>query len=96
MATSSSSVSPRARCSGLRHATGTPAALSRLSRSTRPSVEPSSAWLARSGWGISPTTLRPSLQMPGDVVDRAVGVVLVAEDDAVVVAELRRVVASQV
>src|SRR5690606_41181906 len=31
---------------------------------TRPSVEPSSSWPARSGCGISPTTLRPALQMP--------------------------------
>ena len=55
-----------------------------------PSVEPSSAWTARSGWGISPTTLRPVVADAGDVVDRAVGVVDVAEHDPVLVPEPAR------
>ena len=32
--------------------------------STFPSVDPSRAWLARSGWGMRPTTLRSSLHTP--------------------------------
>ena len=33
-------------------------------KSTSPSTDPSSAWLARSGWGMRPTTLPSSLAMP--------------------------------
>ena len=42
----------------------TSAAASNERSSTLPSVEPNRGWLARSGWGISPTTLRPALQTP--------------------------------
>ena len=40
------------------------AAASSARKSACPSVEPSSASLARSGWGINPTTLPASLQIP--------------------------------
>ena len=49
-----------------------------------PSVEPSNAWQARSGWGIRPDDVSSRIADTGDVVDRSVGIVDVAEDDPVV------------
>jgi hypothetical protein len=46
------------------HATGAPALTSTERSSTAPSADPSKGWHARSGCGMSPTTLRASLQMP--------------------------------
>ena len=41
-----------------------PTAASRLASTRPPSVDPSSSWLARSGCGIRPTTLRPLEHTP--------------------------------
>jgi hypothetical protein len=43
---------------------GAPAEASKAPRSTRPSVKPSSSLVARSGWGMRPTTLPGPLQTP--------------------------------
>ena len=61
------------------------------SNRTRPSALPSDASQARSGCGISPTTLRASLQMPAMLCDRAVRIGRVGDLAArVAVAEDRR------
>ena len=52
-------------------------------KTTRPSVEPISGSVARSGCGIMPITLRSRLRMPAMSRSGAVGVVEVAEGDAV-------------
>ena len=57
-------------------------------KTARPSVEPISGSVARSGWGIMPMTLRSRLRMPAISRSGAVGVVEVAEDDAVLGFEL--------
>ena len=49
----------------------------------RPSLEPRSGSMARSGCGISPTTLPGAVTDPGYVVDRAVRVGEVAEHDTI-------------
>ena len=49
--------------------------------------DPSRAWLARSGCGMSPTTLPRLVGDAGDGVDRAVGVVGVAQHHAVLVVQ---------
>ncbi len=53
------------------------------SRITRPSAEPSRGSEARSGCGIRPMTLRLRAQNPGDIAQRSVGIVEIAEHDAV-------------
>ena len=54
---------------------------------TDPSTEPSSGSEARSGWGIRPDDVPPLVADAGDVVDRSVGVVDVAEHHPVLVPE---------
>ena len=69
-----------------------------------PSVMPSSGSLARSGWGIIPSTLRPSLQMPAMFSSDPLGLasavtsplgVRIAKDDAVLVFQLSQSGSSQ-
>ena len=62
-------------------------ASSRERNSGRPSLPPSSGAIARSGWGIRPSTLRLGLRTPGDVGGRAVGVVAIAEGDTILAFE---------
>ena len=61
-------VAPRARADafrgGVQAAARAEAALTSERKSTSPSVEPNNAALARSGWGMSPTTLPASLAIP--------------------------------
>ena len=50
---------------------------------TRPSVEPISGSVARSGCGIMPMHVALAVEHAGDVAQRAVGIVDVAEGDAI-------------
>ena len=49
---------------------------------------PSRSLMARSGCGIRPTTLRALIADAGDVVDRAIGVVDIANDDPIITLQL--------
>ena len=63
------------------------AASRKVRHKATPSTDPSSGSLARSGWGMSPTTLPRSLAIPAMSSRRAVGVVDVAQHDTIVAAQ---------
>ena len=85
-------VEPRRAEEGGRQPLGalTPAAVSNERSNTAPSVDPSKGWLARSGCGIEPHDVAPRIAHAGDVVESAIRVVDVAEDDAVFALAARR------